>query len=138
MGKSSLENAFYKLYSFDVTLPPKHPKMVAQKKALAQLIVMFCEASRFNPVFDFVKSAMGSYVSLKVPLNLWTMIKNFSTISRFALHSEEKDKVNQPYDQKEINMVAEHSLTTGEGARELLRVIKGPKSNKSAAGRSKD
>lgn len=62
---------------------------------------MFCETSRFDPIYDLVLEAMGEDESMLLVEGIWVSIKNQSSLSEFAMHckqveSDDNDVVLNP------------------------------------------
>lgn len=76
MGKHSLNHTYHVLLNYDATVTLGTPQMNKQRKTLTQLIVMFCEASRFGPIYDFVRQTIGTEQTEIQELGLWALIKN--------------------------------------------------------------
>ncbi|KAL6905554.1 hypothetical protein ACP4OV_003155 [Aristida adscensionis] len=66
--------------------------MQVQKKALAQMIVMFCEAVRFKLILEEIKRMITEARTSPLPLLMWSWITNWSTLSRFALDCYKREK----------------------------------------------
>ncbi|KAF0888437.1 hypothetical protein E2562_014248 [Oryza meyeriana var. granulata] len=68
--KSSLINSYHVLLNYDEKINLGNQKMRQQKKVLTQIIIMFCEASRFRPVLDFICEAMATGKTIPLDINI--------------------------------------------------------------------
>lgn len=113
------------MLNYDTTVPLTSPVMIKQRKALTQLIVMFCEASRFTPIYDLVLEAMGKDQSMPLDVGVWVWINNWSTLSKFALHCKgvELDVNGAVLDPNMVARVAIYLVANGDDIANLLRLV---------------
>lgn len=125
MGKHILVNIYFVLLNYNTTVALDSPLMNKQRKALTQLAVMFCEASRYGPIYDLVLEAMGKDESVLMDEGVWVWIKNWSTISEFALHCKgvESDDNGAVLDPGLVAVVAVYLIENGDEVANLLRLI---------------
>uniref|UniRef100_A0A0E0IEG5 rRNA N-glycosylase n=1 Tax=Oryza nivara TaxID=4536 RepID=A0A0E0IEG5_ORYNI len=130
VGPPSVLDSYYRLLNFNNGLPRDHPLIHVQRKAIARLAVMFCEAARLRSVRALVYHQMDLYVNGTITsLITRKRITSWSLISAFALHcwrrehdgiegylQEELDKLH-PIDIYDANLVA------GEPDGELLLIL---------------
>ncbi|EEE52848.1 hypothetical protein OsJ_35387 [Oryza sativa Japonica Group] len=121
VGRQSLRHSYFVLLNYDAEVDLRSAMMKRQRKALTQLIILFCEAARIRPVLEFISEAMSTEDTTPLDETLWTWIKNWSTLSRFALHCRRCERDATPLDPNEIKHVSPYGITSREQVLESLR-----------------
>ncbi|KAF2906870.1 hypothetical protein DAI22_12g052900 [Oryza sativa Japonica Group] len=123
VGRQSLRHSYFVLLNYDAEVDLRSAMMKRQRKALTQLIILFCEAARIRPVLEFISEAMSTEDTTPLDETLWTWIKNWSTLSRFALHCRRCERDATPLDPNEIKHVSPYGITSREQVLEVLLLI---------------
>ena len=64
------------MLNYDATVALATPLMNKQRNALTQLIIIFCEAPRFGPIYNFILETIGTELTVILEVGLWKFIKN--------------------------------------------------------------
>ncbi|KAK3136274.1 hypothetical protein QOZ80_5BG0430810 [Eleusine coracana subsp. coracana] len=116
-GCPTLTNAYYILLNYNGDL-----KKV--KKALLQMVVMFCEAVRFKLILEEIVNIMKEYKTSVLPPHMWDWTKNWHVLSAYAVDCKGRDANNIDLDdQVLLQSVAGLQVNNREDAARLLGLI---------------
>ncbi|KAK8449996.1 hypothetical protein SEVIR_7G297100v4 [Setaria viridis] len=90
-GTPVLTNLYHVLFHFNPKLGLMNPEMIRQRKALVQLILLFCEAVRFRQMRARLLEIMEDGQSVTLPRKMWPWLQKWSTASTFALNCKERE-----------------------------------------------
>ncbi|KAJ1265001.1 hypothetical protein BS78_08G044100 [Paspalum vaginatum] len=76
--------------------------MKRQRRALVQLVVLFCEALRFKHLLARLMEIMASGQSIKLPPHMWDWFRKWSSISKFALDCKHRDSIEEEDDDADL------------------------------------
>nr|ABA98828.2 Ribosome inactivating protein [Oryza sativa Japonica Group] len=130
VGPPSVLDSYYRLLNFNNGLPRDHPLLHVQRRAIARLAVMFCEAARLRSVRALVSHQMDLYMNGTITsLITRKRITSWDLISGFALHcwSREQDGIGG-YLQTELDKLRRIGIyaanhVAGEPDGELLLIL---------------
>jgi hypothetical protein len=63
------------------------------KKALVQMVIMFCEAVRFKLILEEIIGMMKEFKTSVLPLLMWSWTNNWNTLSAFALNCKSREDI---------------------------------------------
>ncbi|XP_072151320.1 uncharacterized protein [Setaria viridis] len=90
-GTPVLTNLYHVLLHFNPNIGLMNREMIRQRKALVQLIVLFCEAVRFRQMRARLLEIMEDGQSVTLPRKMWPWLQEWSTASKFALSCKERE-----------------------------------------------
>ena len=84
-GLPMLTNTYFALVAYDGDLK-------RLKKAVVHMIIMFCEAVRFELLFQEILKMMGAGSTLPLPPVMCYWTNNWKVLSGFALNCKQRDE----------------------------------------------